>query len=104
MKWLPPLSWTLVFARPSSIAQEKGSDAEARNSHDRAFANLLLYLETNPTLEKVTVYSGDNRSLVGNAGCLSATNMLLVSLAKNSRITSFTSTGWMPCKPLGHYL
>jgi hypothetical protein len=96
---------TQLFAQQlSSITQENGSDEEARNSHDRAFSNLLLYLETNPTLGRVRVSNGDNRSLVGNAAYLSTTNMILAFLAKNSRIISFTSKGWMPCEPLGHYL
>jgi hypothetical protein len=79
---------TLLFAQHfSSIPQENGSNEEARSSHDRAFANLLLYLETNPILETVRVYSDDDHSLVGNANYLSNANKLLVSLAKNSRVS-----------------
>jgi hypothetical protein len=95
---------TQIVAQTSATTQENNSDEEARNSLHRAFTNLLLYFDTNLTLETVRVHNDDDSSLIWNDVCLSTSNVLLVSLAKNSGIISFTSTGWMPCEPLGHYL
>jgi hypothetical protein len=57
---------------PHVVSQSLHSNGdEARKSHETAFANLLLYLETNATLEMARVVcSFATHSLIGNADYL----------------------------------